>query len=89
MKWVSKFAVICMALIGFLATSSVTILKDFFLWIPFGLGWFAGTYLFIVEYYPYLLSLLFMLYATKWTRIYWALLIFGILFFCFLKFLWI
>lgn len=86
---IQKIGLIGMAIVGFLATASLTILHDFFLWLPFGLGWFAGTYLFIVDYYAYLLTFFFVVVMMKKTRnVYW-LLLFGLLFFLFLQFVWI
>ena len=86
---VSKLGAVIMGLTSFFFISSLTILDGFWLWLPFGLGWFAPIYLFVIKFHAYLLSVGFVLFSTKWTSNYKFLIVLGILFFIFLKLIWI
>ena len=79
-----------MGIVSFLVASFQTPLKDFFLWLPFGWSWFAPLYLFIIDYYPYMLSALFpLLFLQKKPKTFYILVVLGVLFFLFLTFFWL
>ena len=78
-----------MGIVSFLVASFQTPLKDFFLWVPFGWSWFAPLYLFIIDYYPYMLSALFPLLFLQKTKNIYILVVLGVLFFLFLTFFWL
>lgn len=80
-----KAGAIGMALVSFVAVSSKTILGDFFRWLPF----ISGIYNFVVFQYEIFMTLFFVVFFFKWTRNVYVLMAIGVMFFLFLKFLWL
>ena len=82
----SLIGTIGLCILSFLVLSEGTIIGDFFLWLPFGYGWFAGIISFLINNHAYVGSVFFVMFFLKWTRNPYLLAFFCASFIVFVKF---